>query len=95
VDNNQVGLRDLGQNVSRVLARVKRGETLIVTEHGAPVATLSPYQGASSLAELVARGEASPPTGGLPEFLATPLLELDPGEATASDILRQMRDDTR
>lgn len=40
-------------------------------------------------------GEASPPTGGLPEFLDTPLLELDPGEATASDILRQMRDDTR
>lgn len=95
MDNNQVGLRDLGQNVSRVLARIKRGETLIVTEHGAPIATLSPYQEVSSLAELVARGEASPPTGGLPEFLATPLLELDPGEATASDILRQMRDETR
>ena len=42
MDNNQVGLRDLGQNVSRVLARIKQGETLTVTEHGAPIATLSP-----------------------------------------------------
>lgn len=90
-----MGLRDLGQNVSRVLARIKQGETLIVTEHGAPIATLSPYREASSLAELIARGEASPPTGGLPEFLATPLLEVVPGEATASEALRQMREDPR
>jgi prevent-host-death family protein len=95
MDNNQVGLRDLGQNVSRVLARIKQGETLTVTEHGAPIATLSPYQEASSLAELIANGVASPPTGGLPEFLAAPLLEVVPGEATASEALRQMREDPR
>ena len=26
-----MGMRDLGQNVSRVLARVKKGESLVVT----------------------------------------------------------------
>ena len=38
-----MGMRDLGQNVSRVLARVKKGESLVVTDHGRPVARPGPY----------------------------------------------------
>lgn len=37
-----VGVRELRQNLSRHLARVKEGESLDVTEHGEVVARLSP-----------------------------------------------------
>lgn len=39
---NTVGVRELRQNLSRYLARVKEGETLAVTERGREVARLSP-----------------------------------------------------
>ena len=37
-----VGVRELRQNLSRYLDRVKAGEALTVTEHGRPVAHLVP-----------------------------------------------------
>jgi prevent-host-death family protein len=37
-----VGVRELRQNLSRYLERVKAGETLTVTEHGHEVARLMP-----------------------------------------------------
>ncbi len=39
---NTVGVRELRQNLSRYLARVKDGETLAVTERGREVARLIP-----------------------------------------------------
>lgn len=39
-----VGVRELRQNLSRYLDRVKDGESLIVTEHGREVARLVPLQ---------------------------------------------------
>jgi prevent-host-death family protein len=39
---NTVGVRELRQNLSRYLARVKVGETLAVTERGREVARLIP-----------------------------------------------------
>jgi prevent-host-death family protein len=41
-----VGVRELRQNLSRYLERVKDGETLTVTEHGHEVARLVPSHGA-------------------------------------------------
>ena len=38
----QVGVRELRQNLSVYLDRVKEGERLEVTEHGRPVALLVP-----------------------------------------------------
>jgi prevent-host-death family protein len=37
-----VGVRELRQNLSRYLKRVKEGETLVVTERGKEVARLTP-----------------------------------------------------
>ena len=57
-----VGVRDLRQNLSIYLDRVKRGEALTVTEHGAAVAILRPLAAASStLDRLVAEGRARTP----------------------------------
>jgi len=39
---NQVGVRELRQNLSRYLANVKEGESFVVTERGREVARLLP-----------------------------------------------------
>ena len=86
-------MRDLGQNVSRVLARVKEGESLVVTEHGRPIARLVPYTTGTSLDEMIASGEVTPPSGDLQEFLA----RYKPVESDilGSKVLQEMRDEER
>ncbi len=39
---NQVGVRELRQNLSRYLTEVKEGESFVVTERGREVARLTP-----------------------------------------------------
>lgn len=39
-----MGLRELRHHTSDVIARVRRGETIEVTEHGTPVARLVPIE---------------------------------------------------
>ncbi|MDD9372334.1 MAG: type II toxin-antitoxin system prevent-host-death family antitoxin [Acidimicrobiales bacterium] len=57
-----VGVRDLKNNLSRYLDRVKAGEEVIVTERGRPVARLSAMDHPSDrLAALVASGAVQPP----------------------------------
>ena len=57
-----VGVRELRQNLSVYLDRVKKGEVLTVTEHGAAVAILRPLPPAgSALDRLVAEGRARRP----------------------------------
>ena len=59
---SSVGVRELRQNLSIYLDRVKKGEALTVTEHGAPVAILRPIdEGQSVLDRLVAEGRARKP----------------------------------
>jgi prevent-host-death family protein len=55
-----VGVRELRQNLSRYLERVKRGENLVVTERGQVVARLVPA-GAEAYVELAARFGATVP----------------------------------
>lgn len=61
--HSRVGVRELRQNLSVYLARVKRGESLTVTEHGAVVAELRPAAPASGLLQrLVQSGAAVAPS---------------------------------
>lgn len=63
---DRVGVRELRQNLSRYLERVKRGETLAVTERGREVARLSPSgPGDTPLARLVHERGATLPKGDL------------------------------
>lgn len=56
-------MRELNQNTSQVLARVRGGETIEITDRGHPVARLVPVDDDSSLlARLVASGRAVAPT---------------------------------
>ena len=55
-------MRDLKNNLSRYLQRVRDGEEVVVTDHGRPVARLSPIDAPTSrLAELIAAGLVTPP----------------------------------
>lgn len=59
---DEVGVRDLKNNLSRYLDRVQRGDEIIVTDHGKPVARLSAVdEPTDRLAALVASGAVRPP----------------------------------
>jgi prevent-host-death family protein len=88
----RVGVRELRQNLSVYLRRVEAGETLDVTEHGHPVARLTPLppQRLSVLDRLIAEGKAFPGKGGnLAEWQP---IDIGPGP-TLSEVLQQMRDE--
>jgi prevent-host-death family protein len=53
----RVGIRDLKQNASAVVAEAASGETVVITDRGRPVAQLSPLP-TSRLAGLIASGRA-------------------------------------
>ncbi|HVL66395.1 MAG TPA: type II toxin-antitoxin system prevent-host-death family antitoxin [Vicinamibacterales bacterium] len=73
-----VGVRELRQNISVYLDRVKKGEVLTVTEHGAAVAILRPLpRGGSVLDRLVAEGRARPPLRSIPSLPKPLPLRLD------------------
>jgi prevent-host-death family protein len=62
----QVGVRELRQNLSVYLARIARGETLEVTDRGQPVAILAPLPARISVLERLKRdGLLRPATGDL------------------------------
>ncbi len=61
-----VGVRELRQNLSRYLERVKGGEAFVVTERGIEVARLTPSgEERSALAQLIAERGATIPQGNL------------------------------
>ncbi len=58
---NTVGVRELRQNLSVYLERVKEGEALTVTDRGQEVAILRPMPKTSNVIErLIAEGRATP-----------------------------------
>lgn len=87
----RVGVRELRQNLSVYLDRVKRGETLTVTEHGRPVGRLGPMA-PSRLDELVTTGRATPARRTIGDLRPPRSM---PEGVSVSDLLRQMRDEER
>jgi prevent-host-death family protein len=87
-----VGVRELRQNLSVYLERVKRGEALTVTEHGQEVAILRPMPRGSSVVErLVAEGRARPATRALSD-LPRPR-RARPGSRSLDRILDDLREE--
>lgn len=90
----RVGVRELRQNLSVYLDRVKLGESLIVTEHGQVVALLQPVTpSATPLDALIDRGLARSATRSLHDVVRQPLAPA--GERPLSEILEEMRRDER
>lgn len=67
--HSRVGIRELRQNLSVYLRRVRRGESLEVTDRGHSVALLVPLEDTTSpLERLVRAGRAKPASGDLTDL---------------------------
>ena len=89
----EIGVRELRQNLSVYLRRVKAGETLEVRERGHRVAVLVPVGAkASALERLIAAGRATPAAGDVLDFGA-PLGRRS--SQRASQALAKLRDESR
>jgi len=88
---SEVGVRELRQNLSVYLDRVKRGETLTVTEHRHVVAVLRPpVEAEDPLNALVSAGVATPARR-RPADLPKPLRRSS--GAPLSEIVRKLGED--
>ncbi|GAA1709132.1 hypothetical protein GCM10009745_66300 [Kribbella yunnanensis] len=60
-DLMDIGIKELRDGLSRHLAYVREGHTITVTDHGKPIAQISPVGGPSRLQQLIAEGLVRPP----------------------------------
>jgi prevent-host-death family protein len=88
-----IGLRELNQNPSKAVARVRAGETIVVTDRGRPVLRLVPeIERPGTLQRLIDAGEVTLPAElGMPDLA----LELAPEVESLSDLLVADRDQER
>ena len=87
----RVGIRDLQHNASRVIERVKAGETVEVTERGQLVAVLTaPTREQRAREQLVAEGALRPGKGGLVGWEPLPA---KPGTRPLSEVVTELRDE--
>ena len=56
----EVGVRELRNNLSRYLERVRDGEEVVVTEHGRAIARLLPLTGERVIDRLIREGKVTP-----------------------------------
>jgi prevent-host-death family protein len=90
----RVGVRELRQNLSRYLERVKAGESLTVTEHGREVARLVPSGVLDpAYAELAERFGATVPTEPLEAIIDRMSGTAFPAGTTDAWLAESRRDD--
>jgi len=89
---DRVTIRELRNDVSRIVRRARAGERLLVTVNGVPAAEIGPLSegpGKPTLEELIASGAILPPRTRAKPQPARPL-DLD-GPLTTDEILRELR----
>jgi len=64
-----VGIRELKQNASAVVARAAAGEALTVTDRGRPVARLLPLERKSRLQEMIDAGQIIMPERSIQDYI--------------------------
>lgn len=91
LERDQVGVRELRQNLSVYLRRVQAGESLQVTARGRPVALLAPLrEPASNWDRMVAEGRIVPARSSIEEL---PAPASAPEGRSISEILQELRED--
>ena len=86
-----VGIRELRQNASQVVARAAAGEVITITDRGRPVAQMSPLAN-SSIERLRERGLITPAPRTFEEYCASTKPTTGP---PLSPVLQQLRDEER
>jgi len=92
-----IGVRELRRYASRWLARVKAGETFVVTDRGRPVAKLSPVEESVGYDRLVAEGRIGPGSGRkLIDVLTSLDADIPPDKGrSVTEALSDLREDER
>lgn len=88
-----VGVRELRQRASGLLRLVEQGETVEITDHGRPVALLTPIPEGSPLERMRAAGDVEAATADLDD-LPEPLV-LSTEVELPSRVLERLRRDER
>lgn len=94
----RASLSEAKNGLLELLDEVRRGETVLITHHGKPVAQLVPYRTVrvadDAGAELVRRGIASPPRTRLDvdRFLAAPVPRLAEGVSAVRTVIAERND---
>lgn len=84
----RMGIRQLRDNLTSAVRRVRAGETIEITHDGEPVALLTPIP-KDKLSRLIAEGIVTPPKGPL----VLPKRTLAKGKVSASEALQEIRED--
>lgn len=95
---NRIGVRELRRDASRWLARVRAGESFVITDRGNPIAQLGPLTDRTGFDALVADGRILVGSGRpLEEILAGIEAEFPgvPPGSELSDALSELRRDER
>ncbi len=90
--NKTVGVRELRQSASKILAQVKEGTVFEITEHGVPVARLLPIT-KSLYEEYLAAGLIIPAEN--PDWRPTSQPIKVKGNKTSTQVLMEMRAEER
>jgi len=85
----EVGIRELRNNLARWLARAKKGEEIVVTERGKPVARLGPLRD-RTMEELIAAGVVTPAKRPKTKLSGRRRVK---AKGSVTEILLQMRDE--
>lgn len=93
MDVETIGLRELNQNPSKAVARVRAGASIVVTDRGRPVLRMVPEPRAeNTLHRMIAGGEVRPPAeSGMPDIVD----DLPADTDSLSDLLISDRDRER
>ena len=91
---NTVGIKDIKNNLSRYLSRVKSGEEILITERGKPIARIIKENGKTNfirqaLAPLIDKGIIAMPTQGLSK--ESPERVQSPGKSTSEMVAEDRR----
>lgn len=88
-----IGLRELNQNPSKIVARVRAGASIVVTDRGKPVLRMIPeVEHPGTLQRMLDTGEVRPPAErGVPQIGE----DLAPDVESLSDLLVADRDRDR
>lgn len=94
---DSVTVSELNRQTAKVLEMVKDGGSLIITEHGRPIARITPARrltGSRTLDRLIEQGRAIPAANPGPIPPTPPLDERDEGVSLSADLI-QAREDER
>lgn len=85
-----VGIRELKQNASAIVARAAQGETVTITDRGVPVARLTGIR-KTWLEELIEQGEVQVPEPGMELWNLGLPAPLDDDGPSIQEILDELR----